>query len=402
MPISLGIVGAGLFGTEFSQLFALHPTVSSVFVTDLIPERAQSLVDDQSVNGSYATFEQMLESDVDAVGIFTQRWMHGPMVVQALRAGKHVYSAVPMAFSVEEVGNIITAVKDTGLVYMMGETSFYNPAAIFARQKLAAGEFGHIFYAEGDYLHDMSTFYWGYQHSGGDNWKSTASFPPMQYPTHSIGGVLSVLPAHVVSVSCIGIPDRHEDGIFDRSLSIFDSDFSNESALFELSDGGAMRINEMRRIGYPTEIRESRFRYFGTEGSFEQLANVSVWQTKTDLEDVSALLATEHPEKVGGEKFGYGSGYAPIQDRSRIPHELVGAPNGHEGVHHFLVDDFVRSVDQAVQPAINAWMAARFTVPGIIAQESAKLGGTRLSVPDFGDSPFAPGERVRPLSHLTE
>ena len=41
----------------------------------------------------------MLESDVDAVAIFTQRWTHGPLVVQALRAGKHVYSAVPMAIS---------------------------------------------------------------------------------------------------------------------------------------------------------------------------------------------------------------------------------------------------------------------------------------------------------------
>ncbi len=47
----------------------------------------------------------MLESDVDAVAIFTQRWTHGPLVVQALRAGKHVYSAVPMAITEEEIGS---------------------------------------------------------------------------------------------------------------------------------------------------------------------------------------------------------------------------------------------------------------------------------------------------------
>ncbi len=33
----------------------------------------------------------------------TQRWTHGPMVLQALEAGKNVYSAVPMAISVEEI-----------------------------------------------------------------------------------------------------------------------------------------------------------------------------------------------------------------------------------------------------------------------------------------------------------
>lgn len=398
MSISVGIVGAGHFGSEFAELFALHPTVSSLSVTDSIPERATEAANKLSLEKIYDTFENLLASDVDAVAIFTQRWMHGPMVVQALRAGKHVYSAVPMAFTLAEVTDIITAVRETGLVYMMGETSFYNPAAVFGRQKLAAGEFGEIFYAEGDYLHDMSSFYGGYQHSGGEKWKATASFPPMHYATHSIGGVLSVVPAHAVGVSCIGIPDHHEDGVFDKSLSIFDNDVSNASALFELSNGGAMRINEMRRIGYPTEIRESRFRYFGTEGCFEQLANVSLWQTKTELVDVTEQLATEHPEKGDSEKFSYGSGYAAIQDSSRIPRELVGAPNGHEGVHHFLVDDFVTAVDNKTNPPINAWVAARFTVPGIIAHQSAELGGTRLPVPDFGDSPLGVGESVRRLT----
>ena len=45
----------------------------------------------------------MLDGGLDAVAIFTQRWTHGPLVLQALRAGKHVYSAVPMAISEDEI-----------------------------------------------------------------------------------------------------------------------------------------------------------------------------------------------------------------------------------------------------------------------------------------------------------
>jgi hypothetical protein len=52
-----------------------------------------------------------------------------------------------------------------------------------------------------------------------------------------------------------------------------------------------------------------------------------------------------------------------------------------------LVDDFVRAVETATTPPINAWTAARFTVPGIIAHQSALQGGARLQVPDFGDAP---------------
>jgi len=136
------------------------------------------------------SFEDLLASDVDAVAIFTQQWTHGPLVVQALRAGKHVYSAVPMAITREEIAAIIDEVQRTGLTYMMGETSHFNPAVVLARKKHAEGAFGRLFYAEGDYGHDMDLgFYSAYQYSGGEDWKKAASYPPMMYPTHALGRV---------------------------------------------------------------------------------------------------------------------------------------------------------------------------------------------------------------------
>ncbi len=296
MGISIGIVGTGQFAPDFISLFQLHPDVDAIYVTDLRPERAQAAVERFGLAGAVASFAELLTTDCDAVAVFTQRWTHGPLVVQALGAGKHVYSAVPMAVTYEEIASIIEAVNETGLTYMMGETSFYNPAAVYARRRLAAGDFGRIFYSEGDYVHDMDIgFYDAYQYSGGERWKETASYPPMLYPTHAIGGVLSVLPSHAISVSCIGVRDDRADGVFDRGVSMFDNDFSNASALFELSDGGVMRTNEMRRVGYPSQIRESRFRFFGTKASFEQLAEVSVWQDKQTVTDVSGLLEAGPP-----------------------------------------------------------------------------------------------------------
>ena len=313
----------------------------------------------------------------------------------ALKAGKHVYSAVPMAVSEEEIREIVDLVSSTGLVYMMGETSYYNPATIYARQRYAAGDFGRVFYTEGDYVHDMDLgFYDAYKYSGGERWKETASYPPMLYSTHSIGGVLGAIPTHAVSVSCIGVRDDRGDGVFDRELSQFGNDFSNASALFELANGGAMRINEMRRVGYPSHIRESRFRYFGTEASFEQLATVAFWQDKNGVLDVTSLIATEStmslddPSLAGvapALREAFVSGTAAIHDVSRLPNEFRGVHNGHEGSHHFLVDDFVTSVNSGTLPTVNAWVAARFTLPGIIAHRSALEAGRRLDIPDLGD-----------------
>lgn len=397
MAFTVGLVGAGQFAGQFATLFHHHPGVSAVHVTDVVPSRAADLVHAAGLDGTFDTFDEMLASPVDAVAIFTQRWTHGPLVVKALRAGKHVYSAVPMAISTEEIAAIIEAVRETGLTYMMGETSYYNPATVFARQKLASGEFGRLFYGEGDYVHDMDLgFYEAYQYSGGADWKSTASYPPLLYPTHSIGGVLGAWPTHATAVSAIGVVDQRGDGVFDRAVSQFDNDFSNATALFELAAGGSMRVNEFRRVGYPSHLRESRFRWFGTEGSFEQLATTTVWQNRTGVEDISHLIDTRSSLSTDDAvlariapalREAFVSGYAEIHeaDRGRIPTELGSLPNGHEGSHHFLVDDFVRAVNEQTLPPVNAWQAARFTLPGVIAHESARRGGERLIIPDFGD-----------------
>jgi len=397
MTFSIGIVGAGQFGSQFAHLFNLHPGVKAVYVVDERAERAAEAVDRYHLAGQEADFDALLASDVDAVAIFTQRWTHGPLVERALRAGKHVYSAVPMAVSEEEIARIIDAVRDTGLVYMMGETSYYNPATVYAREQHAAGKFGRIFYSEGDYVHDMDLgFYDAYQYSGGERWKETASYPPMLYPTHAIGGVLGAIPSHAVSVSCIGVRDQRNDGVFDKDVSMFGNDFSNATALFELNDGGAMRTNEMRRVGYPSHIRESRFRFFGTEASFEQLAKVTVWQDKQNVQDISEQMETrpsiplDDPSlaNVAPElRDAFVSGLSPVHDAERLPAEFLGAPNGHEGSHHFLVDDFVTAVNNRTLPPVNAWVAARFTLPGIVAHESARQNGARLPIRDFGDAP---------------
>ena len=399
MGITIGFVGAGQFAGHFMNLFKLHPDVDAVYVTDDHADRAEEHRERYELERVFSDFDEMLRSDVDAVAIFTQRWSHGPLVVKALEAGKHVYSAVPMAISEHEIAAILKKVEETGLTYMMGETSYYNPSVVYAREQIRTGKWGRVFYSEGDYVHDMDNgFYAAYQFSGGDAWKATASFPPMLYPTHAIGGVLGAVPSYAVSVSCIGIPDNRGDGVFDKSVSMFDNDFSNMSALFELADGGVMRTNEFRRVGHPAAVHESRFRFYGTDGVMEQTSTSAAESDRTGITDIGDLFQTKIDIDQDSEEYknidpallnSFLSGTAKVHDRSRLPESYEGARNGHEGSHHFLADDFVRAVTSRTLPPVNAWLAARFTLPGIVALESARRNGERLPIPDFGDAPQA-------------
>lgn len=401
--MKIGVVGTGQFAGSFVALWQLHPLVGSVYVTDLIPERAQQHHRHYGLAGTYPSFEALLASDCDAVAVMTQRWHHGEHVLAALNAGKHVFSAVPMGTTQAEIEAIVAKVEQSGLIYMMAETSYYNPAVVWARERVAAGDFGRVFYAEGDYVHDMDNgFYAAYQYSGGADWKRTASFPPMLYPTHAVGGVLGALPRHVVSVSCLGVVDDRGDGVFDREVSNFGNDFSNMSALFELDDATVMRTNEFRRVGHPARVHESRFRFYGTEAVMEQTSTGAAYSTRDKITDISDLFFTgRHPAGAASPDVvdpgltdldsalvhSFSSGTAKVQDRSRLPVEFEGAFNGHEGSHHFLADDFVRAVTTLTAPPVNAWTAARFTLPGVVAMASARHGGARLPVPDLGAGP---------------
>ncbi|MBP8951161.1 MAG: Gfo/Idh/MocA family oxidoreductase [Armatimonadetes bacterium] len=413
MSLKIGLCGAGQFGTAFVPVFQRHPDVSEVYLADVVPDRLATVATRFGVTRTFDSLEALCASDCDCVALFTQRWLHGPQAVHALKSGKHVYSAVPAGISLEELAELVETVEATGLIYMLGETSYYRAQTTFCRDKFAAGEFGQFVYGEGQYHHDMAHFYASYMYSGGDEWKKTASFPPMLYPTHSTAFVLGVTFRRMTEVSCFGQIDRHPDGVFRADVSLWQNEFSNQSALFRTSDGGMARVNEFRRVG----AGDGRMTIMGTRAAYEEQPGQGVFTwldfpegfgETSDIpyrdaaklvplkrEDVSGIRVfdgvevTEEnlgnlPREYLGKKF---LGLSHAQPWWQLPIEFAGVPNGHDGTHVFLVNDFVRSVVAQKLPPNHVWQAARYNAPGIVAHESAKRDGERMSIPDFGMPP---------------
>ncbi|MFC1712502.1 Gfo/Idh/MocA family protein [Candidatus Poribacteria bacterium] len=395
MSIRIGICGTGAFAQSFIRLFHAHPLVEEVVLADLIPERVEATAKKFGITRTYTSLDDLCESDVDAIAILTQRQLHGPQVVQALKAGKHVYSAVPIGQTVEEVKAIVETVEKTNLIYMMGETSYYYPCSIYCRERFRKGDFGQAVYGEAQYFHDMSHFYEPFQRSGGKEWKQVAGIPPMHYPTHSVSMIVSVTGAHATSVSCLGYRDSHEDGIFQVGANLWDNVFSNEVALMEMSDGSSARISEFRRIGCVGKSSVLMSLY-GTLGSYEENTISQAWATnnRQDLTDLSESLAcgkvpvdssrSDEDSRVLEEFY---SGVSKVHPVKRLPREYAGLPNGHQGSHHFLADDFVKALATGTLPPNHAWAAARYCIPGLVAHQSAERNGERLAIPDLGEPP---------------
>ena len=399
MSLHIGMVGIGSFAQSFIPLFKAHPLVERVILCDLDKEKLQQNCENHGISESCASLDDLCGMDIDAAVIITQNWLHAPQAAQALRAGKHVYSAVPTGIRMEEIEDLVKAVEKTGKAYMIGETSTYYPGVIYCRERFQGGDFGHIVYGEAEYYHDWDHgLYEVMKRRGGKDWKKYAGGSPMHYPTHSTSQIISVTGAHMTHVSCQGFVDTGDDGLYKKGGNIWDNEFSNESALFKMSDGSMCRINEFRRIGHPGTVRMA---LWGTEGSFESNRAGSIWLTRNDNESIrldDVLSCSGPPAKKTGEKKamdvvtsedGTHLSVSSVHPIERLPKEFIGLPNGHAGSHQFLVDDFVRACAENRQPEMNhIWDAARYAIPGIIAHESAKRGGELMKVPDFGRAPF--------------
>ena len=130
--INIGIVGFGEYSLSYLDLWLAHPRVGRVVGAEFIKERRDEVTNKFGVQ-VYESYEKMLaaEPDLDCIGIFSQRHQHGPMVLKALELGKHVFSAVPMGITEEEVLEILRISTEKRLIYMMAETCYYFPCAVW-------------------------------------------------------------------------------------------------------------------------------------------------------------------------------------------------------------------------------------------------------------------------------
>ncbi len=217
--LSVGIVGLGQFGVHFVDLYRRHPAVGRLALCDIVPNRVSMYAAQFGISETYDSLDAICRSDLDALVIITQPWLHAPQAIQAMQSGKHVYTAVPIIMPPSGSGDeilewcdrVIDCAKHTGQHYMMGETTYFRPESMLCRKRGAAGDFGRFVFMEAEYLHDtwlpacnlidVQMARTGLSEievikHGGD--------VPMHYPTHSTSAPISIMGAHMTEVSAQG------------------------------------------------------------------------------------------------------------------------------------------------------------------------------------------------------
>ncbi len=362
--INVAIIGLG-FGAEFIPIYQRHPFSSLNAICEKDTKKLDEIGDAFGVGKRYTDYDQLLKDpDIDAIHVVTPIQFHAEQSVAALKAGKHAACTVPMATSVEDCKKIVTAVKETGLTYMMMETAVYSREFLFVKELYDKGDLGKIQFLRGSHQQEMAGWpgYW-------------EGLPPMHYATHCVGPVLSLTKSQAEYVSCLG------SGTIDKNLiPKYGSPFAIETChiKFRNSDLSA----EVTRSLFNTarQYRES-FDVYGSKKSVEwplieheeSVMHTGEVPSRVRISDYAHLL----PEGIRQfTKQG-------VYDMDENKHLSFIQGSGHGGSHPHLVNEFVNSLVENRQPYPNAVESANITCVGILAHESAMQGGKIINLPDF-------------------
>jgi len=337
----MGIVGYGVcrFGASFS--LQDHPNVELVAVSDLIPDRCKALAQVCKCEKTYPSLEEMVKDDsIEAIFCATDAPSHARHSIEVLKHGKHAATAVPAVWeNLEDADKLYEAVKESGLNYMMFETSCFHADLYAMRQIYNAGGFGKMVYSEGEYFHYACAVIDSYK-----GWR--IGLPPQWYPTHSNAYYTGVTGGSFTEVSCMGMPSIRDE--LQPENNRYENPFGTEIAMFRTSEGGMSRMGvSWDTPGYGGEVGRVR----GQKGSM-----------------------------VG---MNYQGLEKKLPDLAKPPLPPAVKAGGHGGSHGYLGNEFVMSILEERKPLVDVAWALNMTVSGIVAHQSALKDGELMKIPQY-------------------
>lgn len=364
--LKVGIVGAR--GISNIMGFQAHPEeVEISAICDLNEDVAREAAEKHDIPKYYRIYEDMLDSDIDAVVVSTPMQLHVPQAIAALEAGKHVLSEVTAGVTMDELWWLIEAVEKSKKVYMFAENCCFIPHNRVIGELVKAGLFGKPYFGEGEYLHEIKSM--AAYSNGNTSWRKYWQLGKRGafYPTHSIGPVLQWFgDDRINSIICAssGQNIAKEFGLRQDDTTI---------TLCQLNSGSMIKI----RIDCmsPRPHNTSYYSLQGTKGCYEAPRGLGD-EHKIWLESMGGDLNKPqwHPLSEFYDEF------MPARYKNATEEQKSA---GHWGGDFFLVDDFLDAVLLDEKPAIDVYQACEWTAVGLLSELSVTNGGKLMEMPKF-------------------
>ncbi len=151
--VKVGVIGAGLIA-DLAHLPGYRAVGAEIVaVADIVESRAKAMQQKYEVARAFQDYRDLLAlPEIQAVSVAVPNYLHAPIVLDALAAGKHVLVEKPMAVNLTQALEMEAAAKRAGRVLMVGFNSRFRSDVVKLRKLVVAGELGEIYFASTGYL----------------------------------------------------------------------------------------------------------------------------------------------------------------------------------------------------------------------------------------------------------
>ena len=157
--IELGAIGCGNRGQWIADLFQKHGKYRYVACAEYFQDRADAFGKKYEIPPAgrftgLSGYKRLLAQKLDAVVIETPPYFHPEHAAAAVEAGKHVFTAKPIAIDVPgclSIGDSGKKAREKKLVFLVDFQTRANAAFRETARRVHAGQIGRIVCAEGHY-----------------------------------------------------------------------------------------------------------------------------------------------------------------------------------------------------------------------------------------------------------
>ncbi|MGN1478149.1 MAG: Gfo/Idh/MocA family protein [Acutalibacteraceae bacterium] len=363
--IKVGI--AGVRGMSTVMGLRNIDDVEIAAVCDINQEHLDKLAADIGVEKKYRVFDDMLESDIDAVIIATPMQCHVPQAIAAMEAGKQVMSEVTAGISMDELFWLCESVEKYKKIYMFAENYIYDPRIQQVTNMVKDGLFGEPYYAEGMYLHNLGNFY--VYPNGKTSWRSYWHFGKRGnfYPTHSVGPVMQWFPDDRITEVLTFSPGVYNELGFRQDSGTTTMCRTEKGKLLNI------RVDCMSPRPHSTNF----YHLQGTKGVYQSKA------FEDDSDKVSFIGENNPSGDMKWQKFDEYNMYLPERYKNATKEQKEA---GHNGGDFFIVEDFINAIRSNTQPELNVYKACEWTAVGLLSELSVMNGSRPIKMPNFREN----------------
>jgi len=146
--IRVGVIGSGA-GRAHVRGYSCLPDVEVVALAALDRERSERLAREYNIPRLYRDYRELLEqSDIEAVSVCVPNYLHAPVCLDALAAGKHVLCEKPLARTPEEAQVVAEKAQEVNRILMVMFNYRYRPDSQVLKRFIDEGALGDLYYVK--------------------------------------------------------------------------------------------------------------------------------------------------------------------------------------------------------------------------------------------------------------